>query len=109
MLTVCSRIQTLSGGCYGFDSPAGITAAGNRIWVANSYIDADGGSVTVLSASTGRWIQTLSDDTWMQNLLASRRCAQDLLTGGYSFANPTLIAAVSSRAWIFDGTILQPR
>lgn len=104
-------IQTLSGGCYGFDSPAGITAAGNRIWVANSYIDADGGSVTELSASTGRWIQTLSSDTWIQNLLASRSCAQDLLTGGYSFANPALIAAVSSRAWIFDGpiTILQPR
>jgi hypothetical protein len=30
------------------------------LWVTSLYADGNGGSVTVLSASTGRWIRTMS-------------------------------------------------
>ena len=90
--------------------PGRIAVGGHRIWVANSYIDATGGSVTELRASDGQWIQTLSADSWFQSLL-NNSCTHYLTTGGYPFFNPALIAAVGPRIWVFDGppTILTAR
>lgn len=46
-------VQTLSGGCYGFDSPAALAVDGTHLWVANSNIDQTGGSVTEVSTASG--------------------------------------------------------
>ena len=91
-------------------SPAGIVIAGDHIWIVNSYIDATGGSLTQLRLSDGRWIKTLSSNSWMQGLFGSR-CTHYLATGEYPFDNPRVIAAVGRRIWIFNGAVvmLTPR
>ena len=56
-------VQTLSGGCYNFDSPAGMAVDGAQVWITSSNIDETGGSVTELNATDGSWICTLSSES----------------------------------------------
>ena len=97
-----SWVQTLSGGCYNFDSPAAIAVAGSHVWVANSHIDQTGGSVTELNASDGSWVRTLSNSRWPWTLLHGGVYGI-LSAGSYRFINPSVIAAVGSHVWIPDG------
>lgn len=98
-----SWLRTLSGGCFDFQSPAGIAVNGSHIWVANGYIDQTGGSVTELNAKDGSRARTLSNDS--QPLVLQHGCAKDLLAGSYSFSKPALISAVGTHIWVLDGTV----
>lgn len=53
----------MSGGCYNFDSPAGMAVDGAQVWITSSNIDETGGSVTELNATDGSWICTLSSES----------------------------------------------
>jgi hypothetical protein len=97
-----SWIRTLSDGCYGFDSPSAIAATGSHIWVANAKQDKTGGSVTELDASDGSWIRTLRSDIGIGPVLHG--CIYGLLrNGNYRLSNPSVLTAVGTQIWIFDG------
>lgn len=76
-----SWLQTLSGGSYGFNHPAGIAFDGYHLWVANTA----GNSVTELAANTGTWVQTISENP-----------------ASYNLNSPLAIAFDGTHIWVVD-------
>lgn len=94
-------VKSLSSGCHGFYDPSAIIAVGDLVWFAGRTQTND--SVTALDASSGRWVRTLSGDSWFQ--VWWNGCTKDPPGSGYGFSNLTLIAAVGDRVWVIgDGT-----
>ena len=53
----------IQGSTYQFDAPSAITSDGAHVWVANCVI-CDGGSVTELSATSGRLIRVIQESRY---------------------------------------------
>jgi len=67
----------LRGGSFGFSGPQAIAFDGSHLWITN----ANGNSVTEISASDGSWVRTLSG-------------------GNYGFSGPQAIAFDGSHLWV---------
>jgi hypothetical protein len=97
-----SLVRILTDGCYSFDSPSDIVATGSHIWVANSNRDQTGGSVTEMNVGDGTWARTLRSSAGIWPMLHG--CIFGAFgNGNYRFSNPSVLAAVGSHIWIFDG------
>lgn len=116
-------IEAYRGGSYGFDAPDAIAAADGMVWVANAL----GDSVTVMSASNGAYVRTLSgpgydfdkpvalafdgthlwivsetDSTVTEIDASSGDLVQTLSGGSYGFSQPTSIGFDGSDLWVAD-------